>query len=300
MPIQAKKENPYPIKDAVDILGLVVSEKEIVFADIESTGFGDYDDITEIGAVRVDVDSGKVISKFSTFIKLKTQKRVPKKIEELTGITTEMLTDAPILEDVLQRFRSFIGNSVLVFHNARFDWRMLQVKYALIGQTLTNEVICSMKLFRYLHPKQKATLDAVTTYYGNPIIGHHRAYVDSKWTAACYRKMREEVITLYDSEQLPIGGKDYPTQHNDRVVISTETLKENCTIFRISGWKKDSRSRIYCSTNYADIYYDVVGHVWNVSKKKTPLDLDVDALAKFILSNIGMHIEEFEARYAVV
>ena len=151
----------YPIKPAEEVLPLVLQEKEIIFADLETTGFGPYDDITEIGAVRANVETGKVIDRFSTFVHLKIHKKVPAKITELTTITTEMLVDAPSMEVALTAFHRYIGNSVLSFHNAAFDWRMLQTKYALLGKTLSNEVICSVKLFKYLHPGLPANLDAV-------------------------------------------------------------------------------------------------------------------------------------------
>lgn len=297
MPIQTTRKAQYPIKTAEEILPLVMSEREIVFADIESTGFGQYDDITEIGAVRVDVVNGKVLDKFDTFIHLKTMKKVPPKIVELTRITTEMLQDAPQLETVLPAFQSFVGNSVLSFHNATFDWRMLQKKYSLIGRQLDNEVICTMKLFRYLHPDQPSNLDGVTTFYGTPIEGHHRAYVDCKWTAACYCKMRKELLEQQEAGQIElIPGTLFPTAAITDMTM--EELVNECIVHRINGWKKGKTVRIYCTTSVADFFYDVNDHVWNVARNKTKRNLNTDMLAQFILNKVKMDLPQFVCSYS--
>ena len=222
----------FPIKSAEEVLPLVFSEKEIIFADLETTGFSDYDDITEIGAVRVDIEAGKIVNRFSTFVHLKNKKTVPEKITELTGITTEMLEDAPSMERALSEFYKYIGNTVLSFHNAPFDWRMLQKRYQFLGKTLTNEVICTVKLFKYLHPDLKANLDTVCEYYGTPIVGHHRAVVDCAWSAACYRKMREEILALQDSGQISLIESS--VQKKSAREISLREMRETCRILRIS------------------------------------------------------------------
>lgn len=145
----AKKTNnepEFPVPSAQDILPVVISAPEVIFADIETTGFGRFSDIIEIGAVRLEVESGRIMGKFSSFCHLKLQNKVPKKITELTGITSEMLADAPRLEVVLNAFHKFVGTAPISFHNAAFDWPMLGEKYLLLGRRLPNRVICTKKL----------------------------------------------------------------------------------------------------------------------------------------------------------
>lgn len=285
----------YPIKPAEEVLPLVLQEKEIIFADLETTGFGPYDDITEIGAVRANVETGKVIDRFSTFVHLKIHKKVPAKITELTTITTEMLVDAPSMEVALTAFHRYIGNSVLSFHNAAFDWRMLQTKYALLGKTLSNEVICSVKLFKYLHPGLPANLDAVCEYYGKPIEGHHRAVVDCAWTAACYCKMRRELLEMQENGQISLI--EGAVKKRQASVVSLAQLQESCQIYRISGWKKGNKRRIYVSTNFADIYYDLNDNVWNVSQRKVKDDLNLDVMVKYLLAAMGLSLPDFAQKY---
>jgi len=296
MPLNTSKSAQFPVPSAEEVLPVVMSAKEVVFADLETTGFGKFNDITEIGAVRVDIETGKVLGTFSTLCHLKIQKKVPAKITEITQITTEMLHDAPNIEQVLAEFRKFIGESPVSFHNAVFDWTMLGLKYETLGIRLANDVICTRKLFHYLHPGEADNLENMTTFYGRTIEGHHRAYVDCKWAAACYRKMRQEVIERFADDQ-PFLNRP-PQKVSPIHEISYEELVETCQVYRISGWKKGKISRIYCSTNLADCYYDLNEHVWNVSMKKTAYNLNINAMASFILNKVGMDLAQFRATYA--
>lgn len=298
MPIQTKNVVKYPVKAAIDVLPVVLSSKEVIFADIETTGFGQFHDITEIGAVKVDVERGVVLDKFETFIHLKQRKSIPAKITELTHITTEDVANAPRLELVLRAFQNFVEGSVIAFHNAAFDWSMLQQRYQLIGRSLSNEVICTVKLFRYLHPGQPSNLDAVTAFYGTPIKGHHRAYTDCKWTAACYCKMRAELLELVRNGQVTIIPNS--SLESKRVTtLSSQDVFNSCSIRRITGWGKGERKRIYVSTNLADFYYDMSERVWNMSNKKTANNIDVQLLAQFVLAQTKMTTDQFAAAYGV-
>lgn len=288
----------YPVKQAIEVLPIVISAEIVVFADLETTGFGKYSDIIEIGAVKVNVSTGKVLDAFSTLCHLKIQRKVPAKVTEITHITTKMLEDAPKVEKVLLAFRKFIGASPLSFHNAPFDWTMLRQKYETLGICLTNEVICTRKLFHFLHPEEPCNLEHMTSYYGKPIEGHHRAYIDCKWTAACYRNMRHEILDRYSKGLLPVEH-ELPPQSGVRKVreVALDELLACCHIYRIVGWKKGPVSRIYCITDVADFFYDLNEHVWSVAKNKTALNLNTDVLARFILKKLGLDLAEFQTKY---
>lgn len=286
----------FPVKKAEDILPVVVNSKVFIVADIETTGFGAYDDIIEIGAVKIDTETKRILKTFSTYCGLRTHKKVPAKITELTTVRTEDLEGAPNIEAALAQFKVFVGSDPIVFHNAAFDWRMLNTKYKALGTKLNNECICSMKLFKYLHPEVGGSnLEVVTSYYGASIKGHHRAVVDCKWTAAAFCKMRQEVID--QGLESTIQGNFF--QAPSVKVLTLADLQSHCIIHRISGWKKDKRRRIYCTTNLADFFYDVNNHVWNVARNKTSYDLDINALASFILDRLGVSLTEFQEKYAV-
>lgn len=276
---------------------VAASASTVVVADVESTGFADrYDDLIELGAVKLDVPNKKVLHTFSSYCKLKVRAKVPDKIVTLTGITDEDLEDAPNIETALEAFRVFIGGYPLVFHNAVFDWRMISKKFEIVGIKPENELICSMKLFQSLHPGIPANLESVTTFYGTPIVGHHRAYVDARWTAAAYCKMNEEIVTRYphlktDSELFIRHGSNSFTM---------EELEENCSLFQVNGWKKGRKRRIYCTTNIADVFYDLNDQVWNISKNKADKPVQAITLGQFVLKTLNTNLLGFQTKYAPV
>lgn len=294
MPINTKQVE-FPIKPIEELLPVIVGAKTFVIADTETTGFGNYDDIIEIGAVKLDAEAGKITGKFSSFCRMKNHKKVPPKITELTAIRTEDLSNAPNIETVLAGFKGFLGQAPLVCHNAVFDWRMLNTKYKLLGVKLSNEAICTMRLFKFLHPDLPTNLEYITGYYGTPIEGHHRAYVDCKWTAAAFMKMRREVI---DKNLCPTDVQTMFSDNNARHQLTADDLVRQCLIHRISGWKKGKLRRIYCTTSVADFFYDLNDHVWTVARNKTQYDLVPDLLAKFILDRLDIDLASFQAMYA--
>ena len=111
----------YLVDDGVPLAlnekGQTLDDTYVVF-DLETTGFSSKNDrIIEIGAVKIK--DGVIIDNFSEFVN--PRRPIPYKITELTGINDQMVRDAMIIEDVLPRFINFIGDSVIVAHNAPFD-----------------------------------------------------------------------------------------------------------------------------------------------------------------------------------
>src|SRR5262245_44574154 len=101
-----------------DTLARPLAEVEFVVVDLETTGGSPgAGGITEIGAVRVA--GGRLIDKFATFVN--PGQPIPPFVARLTGITDEMVADAPPIAEALPRFLEFAGSSVLVAHNAAFD-----------------------------------------------------------------------------------------------------------------------------------------------------------------------------------
>ena len=111
----------YLVDDLTDVAvnekGQMLDDTYVVF-DLETTGFSPIKDkIIEIGAVKVE--RGKITERFSTFVNPKVP--IPFQITQLTSITDQMVMDAPGIETVLPKFLTFVGDAVLVAHNASFD-----------------------------------------------------------------------------------------------------------------------------------------------------------------------------------
>jgi len=173
--------NPVPME---------LSRGEYVVFDLETTGFAPgTNDIIEIGAVKVV--GGAITQRFSTFVKPACP--IPPEITELTGITADMVEDAPAIEEVLPRFVEFIGKAVLVAHNALFDTGFLRVKLARhLDRTLENPVIDTLGLARALLPGLKNhKLKTLTGEFQIPLENHHRAVDDAEATTHVFLKLME-------------------------------------------------------------------------------------------------------------
>ena len=159
-------------------------EDEFVVFDIETTGLNSQKDrITEIGAVKIK--EGKIIDKFSSFVNPGIP--IPGLIVKLTGITDEMVADAPPIEQVLNEFMEFIEGSVLVAHNANFDVGFIRHNARILGEKLKNPYIDTLELCRKQFPDLgKYKLNIVAKHLGVELENHHRAVDDSMATAKIF------------------------------------------------------------------------------------------------------------------
>lgn len=166
--------------------GQNLDDTYVVF-DIETTGLSkEKEMITEIGAVKVA--DGKIIDRFSTFVN--PQRPISAEITKLTGITDDMVKDAPTIENVLPEFLKFCEDTVLVAHNASFDTGFIRIaaERAGLGE-LHHTVVDTLELARALLPElNKHKLDIVCEYLGVTLNGHHRAVNDTEATAEVFIK----------------------------------------------------------------------------------------------------------------
>jgi DNA polymerase III subunit epsilon len=144
--------------------------------------------IIEIGAYRVR--GGEVLDEFETLINPETS--VPKFLANLTGISDEMLTSAPKFGNMARAFLNFIGDAVLVAHNANFDLPLLnrEINRVFAGHRLRNAHLCTVDLARRLVPQLDShRLDAVAAYFQVAIPRRHRAADDALATARVFLQL---------------------------------------------------------------------------------------------------------------
>ena len=167
---------------------------EYVAFDLETTGLSSQkDEIIEIGAVRMQ--GGKELDRFQTFVN--PGRRLEQKIVELTGITDAMLADAPSIETVLPEFLEFVGDRVLVAHNADFDTGFIREacrKQGLsYGFTSVDTLILSQNLLPHLN---KFKLDVVSNALSLPDFNHHRAGDDAVTCGLIFHKLTDKLREL--------------------------------------------------------------------------------------------------------
>lgn len=160
-----------------DLFG--ATRESFTFLDFETTGLeAGRDYIIEIGAIKIDEEGYEHV--FQELIK--PPAAISAKITQITGITDEMVANAPLLTPTLDRLLEFIGSSKLVIHNADFDMIWLLTGLKRMNRALHSPaVICTLKWARAMG-EPAASLGALTRKYG---IGHsnaHRALADAAAT----------------------------------------------------------------------------------------------------------------------
>lgn len=206
---------------------LLVTNDYVVF-DTETTGLdATWCEIIEIAAVKVH--NGAIVDTFSSLVKPEAFP-IPAFIVDLTGITNEMLEDAPHIEQIILDFESFIGDSALVGHNVCFDAKFASTA---MGKSLENDLVDTMRISR--HVNKNLTTHKLESVYklcvsegAEKLDGSgHRAEYDARATQIVYEHLKTKLIDLY--------GEDPDT-----------------------GWKKASNSRKHSSkTKKGDIVQTV-------------------------------------------
>jgi DNA polymerase-3 subunit alpha (Gram-positive type) len=163
---------------AYNVKSIDLATAEYIVFDIETTGLSvTSHKIIEIAAIRMR--NGEIVERFESFVN--PHEKIPENIQRLTNITDEMVADAPELVQTLQKFQAFIGDSILVAHNANFDIGFMKENYKRhqLG-TLTNPVIDTLALARMLYPTMKNhRLNTLTDKFKVELNSHHRAIDDS-------------------------------------------------------------------------------------------------------------------------
>lgn len=167
----------------VDLTPDCLLGKSFVVLDFETTGTMPQEDkITEIGAVKI-ID-GKIVEKFASMVN--PERRIPDLVVELTGITDEMVADAPTFDKVAGDLYKFCYGSTIVAHNIAFDYAFLRNMSKPLNYVYDNRGIDTLSLSRELLPNlSNHKLNTVGEYFGVEFL-HHRAYCDALATAQIF------------------------------------------------------------------------------------------------------------------
>lgn len=199
--------------------------------DIETTGLSAArDKITEIGAVKVE--NGVITDTFSTFAN--PEMPIPQKITQLTGITDDMVKDAPSQSEAVGAFLEFAGDNVLVAHNAPFDTSFIAKACEDMGREYNYTSIDTVAISRaILTDIKNCKLDTVAKFLRLGDFNHHRATDDAEMLARifinlCQRLTDDYGITKTNDINTKIAGGDFkklPTYHQIILVKNKTGLK---------------------------------------------------------------------------
>ncbi len=208
----------------------------VVF-DIETTGFSPVANrIIEIGAVKVD--KGQVVDRFSVFVNPEVP--IPFEIEKLTGINDSMVMEAETIETMLPQFLDFVGDAVLVAHNANFDVSFIKENAKRQQLPVDFTYVDTVGIARMLLTGQaKYTLDAVAKTLKISLENHHRAVDDAECTAEIFMKFiemlaKEEVYTLAEMNEMGKSSVDAVRKlHSFHIIILAKNQTGRINLYKL-------------------------------------------------------------------
>lgn len=175
-----------------------MSHRPFVFLDIETTGGSPLSSrITEIGAVRVE--NGKIVGTFNELVN--PEQHVPAFITKMTGISDDMLWEAPLFRSIAADLELFLDGAIFVAHNVNFDYSFIKAAYHSMGSAFTMDRLCTARLSRRLYPDQpRHNLDTIIARHGFVVKDRHRALDDAKVLYDFYQKaLSDHGLELYSA-----------------------------------------------------------------------------------------------------
>lgn len=243
--------------------------------DIETTGLrAGTDKITEIAIVKFD--GSQVIDTYNTLIN--PEIRIPPQITRLTGITNEMVQDAPYFYEVAKEIVEWTEGAVFVAHNVNFDYRFIQQEFKSLGYTFSKKKLCTVRMSRKAFPGLKSySLGNLIKRFGIEVKDRHRALDDALATAELLRKIMQEENATNQMVDFINEGINTTKLPENLTLEKLHSLPEYCGIYYFEnisgevvyvGKAKDIKKRVFQhfnkSTRKADRLWKSVAHISTV------------------------------------
>ncbi|SDM65187.1 DNA polymerase-3 subunit alpha [Fictibacillus solisalsi] len=213
-----------------------LSDDTYIVFDVETTGLSAvYNKIIELAAVKVH--NGEIIDKFERFAN--PHEPLSDTTINLTGITDDMVQDAPEIEDVLRDFEKFMGDDILVAHNASFDMGFLNEGFRKIGRgAAQNPVIDTLELARFLLPELKNhRLNTLCKKFDIELTQHHRAIYDAEATGYLLWKLLkqafEKEIEFHDQLNENMGQGGYMRSRPSHCILFAQTQQGLKNLYKL-------------------------------------------------------------------
>jgi len=196
--------NGFPIKFKDDKVylstaTLTLSEQTFCIVDIETTsGKASTGQIIEIGAIKYK--DGKIIDKYESLV---NAREISEHVQNLTGITLDLVKNAPSLKTVIEEFKIFLEDDLFVAHAISFDYKFISqtMEQFNLGK-LCNRKLCTIDLAKRVIVNDKYGLEYLRKLLHIDIGTHHRAYDDAKSTSIvlqkCFDDMPRDIKTAED------------------------------------------------------------------------------------------------------
>ena len=185
--------------------------------DVETTGLNpQHDRITEIAAVKVE--SGRIVDRFSSLVY--SEVPIPPNVEQITGISNEMLSDAPTENEIIPRFLEYINYRDVVGYNVGFDIRFLKTAAERCGDFFCSDYFDVLPLAKKCLPDLKHySLEDIARRLDIPVPVAHRALADAETTILCASALRS-MISPEEKKRVAIENYDF-----SKIQVDYDTLK---------------------------------------------------------------------------
>jgi DNA polymerase III subunit epsilon len=244
--------------------------------DIETTGGRHSDKITEI-AIFVH-DGTKIIDEFSTLINPEIS--IPPFISSLTGITNDMVADAPKFYDVAKKIVEMTADKIFVAHNVSFDYNFIKSEFKSLGFEYKRKTMCTVKLSRKLIPAMNSySLGEICSELNININGRHRAAGDALATVKLFEyllSINENEIDLFSELRIDSLGNLHPLLDKGKI----ESLPEETGVY----YFYDERKELIYVGKSNNIYSRVLTHFRNYKSRKSVTMRDSIADIDYLLT----------------
>ncbi|GAB4298260.1 MAG: exonuclease domain-containing protein [Marinilabiliales bacterium] len=241
--------------------------------DIETTGGNpNRDKITEI-AIYIH-DGNKITDEFTSLVN--PEREIPYYITKLTGITNEMVADAPKFYEIAHDIVKLTENKIFVAHNAGFDYGFIKSEFKSLGYNFKRQQLCTVKMSRKLIPGKKSySLGNLCNELGIKITGRHRAAGDALATV----KLLELLLHF--------NGKDKSLSLYEIDKNILESLNKSFNIELINNLPEETGVYYFINKNNDIIYIGksknirkrVISHLKNNSKRSNEMKLQLSHIS---------------------
>lgn len=228
--------------------------------DIETTGGRQPDRITEIAIIIHD--GSKIIEEYSTLINPEVP--IPYFITRLTGISNEMVADAPKFYEVAKRIIELTSGKIIVAHNSSFDYNFIRNEYKGLGYDFKRKHICTVKLSRKLVPGHRSySLGNICEELGIVINDRHRAMGDALATA----KLFEYLVSINQNDKDLFAGIRLNALNNLHPALDKTKIEDLPEETGVYFFYNEKAELIYTGKS-KNIYNRVLSHFSNLTTRK--------------------------------
>ncbi len=250
-----------------------MKKKIYTIIDIETTGGrANQNKITEIAIVKHDGE--KIIDTFESLINPEVS--IPFYITRLTGITNEMVKDAPKFYEIAKKIVEITEGCIFVAHNVRFDYGFIKAEFARLGYAFTRKQLCTVRLSRSAFPGLKSyALGKLIKHFKIKVKDRHRAMADTMATVEIFEKILAQESnkeTLNDMVNLGVKESLLP---KNITLDKLHALPESCGVY----FFHDTESKVVYVGKSINIKKRVMEHFAKVTPKAEKLQKYVDDIS---------------------